>query len=122
MEIRLAEIKKIEGSLNKLVTKDIKIKLAYKIGKLLKVLNEELKSLENARINLVKKYGKKEEGSEDVRVPIEKTEEFMLEFNGLMQEKITVDFEPIPYQEFGDISLSVTDILSLDGYIIKSEE
>jgi hypothetical protein len=122
MEIRLAEIKKIETSLSKLATKDIKINIAYKIGKLLKVLNQELKNLEESRINLVKKYGKKDEGGEDIRVPVERTEEFMLEFNGLMQEKVSVDFEPIPYQEFGDISLSVTDILSLDGYILKYEE
>ena len=88
MKITLAEVKSLESSLSKIFNKDVNIKLAYRLGKLLKRLSEEMKMLEENRIKLVKKYGEEDEETKQLSVPPEKTQEFYNEFNELMQIEI----------------------------------
>ncbi len=121
MKITLAEVKSLESSLSKIFNKDVNIKLAYRLGKLLKRLSEEMKMLEENRIKLVKKYGEEDEETKQLSVPPEKTQEFYNEFNELMQIEIDVDFEPVPLEQFGDIEMSASDVINLDGKIIADE-
>jgi DNA-binding MltR family transcriptional regulator len=121
MKITLAEIKSLETSLSKIFDKDINIKLAYRLGILLKKISEEMQSLEKNRVKLVTKYGVKN-GEGQVSVPDEKTPDFYKEFNELMQISIDIDFEPIPLSAFGDISLSAADVMRLDEKIITNDE
>ena len=122
MKITLAEIKTLEASLSKIFNKDINIKLAYRLGSLIKTLSKELENLEESRVKLVKKYGVEDEETKQVSVPTEKTQEFYAELNELMQIDIDIDFEPIPLEAFGDISISASDALKLDGKIIINTE
>ena len=118
MKITLAEVKSLETSLSKIFDKDIHIKIAYRLSSLLKVLSDEINSLEENRVKLVKKYGEEDKESGQLAVPTEKAEEFYKEFNELLQLEIDIDFEPIPLGAFGDISLSAADVVRLDGKII----
>ena len=122
MKINLAEIKSLEGSLSKIFDKDLNIKVAYRLGTLLKRLSEEMKTLEENRVKLVKKYGEENEETKQFSVPQEKTPDFYKEFNELMQIEIDIDFEPISLKEFGDISISASDVMRLDGKIIVNDE
>jgi len=122
VKITLAEIKTLEASLSKIFNKDINIKLAYRLGSLIKTLSKELENLEESRVKLVKKYGVEDEETKQVSVPTEKTQEFYAELNELMQIDIDIDFEPIPLEAFGDISISASDALKLDGKIIINTE
>jgi hypothetical protein len=79
-------------------------------------------TLEENRINLVKKYGVEDEKTKQVSVPKDKTQEFYAELNELMQLEIDIPFEPISLEEFGDISLSAADVVRLDGKIIANDD
>jgi hypothetical protein len=122
LKITLAEIKSLETSLGKMFNKDVNIKIAYRLGKLLKKLSEEMKALEENRVKLVKKYGVEDEKTKQISVPQDNAQDFHKEFNELMQVEIEVDFEPIPLEQFGDIELSASDVLRLDGKIILGDE
>jgi hypothetical protein len=122
MKLTLAEIKSLETSISKIFNKDINIKLAYKLSTLIKTLSEELRKLEEGRVKLVKKYGKTDEKTGQISVNTEETQSFYKEFNELMQMEIEVDFEPIPLNAFGDIEISASDVLSLDGKILTGED
>lgn len=119
MKITLAEIKSLEKSLSKIFDKDLNIKIAYRLGKLLKKMSDEMNLLEENRIKLVKKYGKQTEDNGQFAVDPDKTQDFYNEINELMQVEIDIDFEPISLEEFGDIKLSASDMIRLDGKIIR---
>jgi hypothetical protein len=120
MKITLAEVKSLETSLAKVFDKEVNIKVAYRLGSLLKKLSEEMAILEENRIKLVKKYGDEDKETKQLSVPQDKAQEFYAEFNELLQLEIDIDFEPIPLQAFGDITLSAADVMRLDGKIIAN--
>ena len=122
MKITLAEIKALENSLLKIFEKEVNIKIAYKLGRFLKKINEELKTLEENRVKLVQKYGKEDEETNQVSVPSENAPKFYQEFNELMSIEIDIDFEPISLKEFGDISISAADALRFDGIILINDQ
>jgi len=122
MKTTLAEMKSLETSLSKIFDKDVNIKIAYRLGKLLKRLSEEMKTLEENRIELVKKHGSTDEKTSQVSVAPENTPAFYKELGELMQIEIDIPFEPIILEELEDIKLSATDILRLEGKIIVSGE
>lgn len=122
MKMTLAEIKSIEESLAKLFDKELNIKIAYKLSSLLKKLSGEVKLLEENRVKLVQKHGKKDEETQQVTVAPESAEAFYKEFSELMQIEVELDFEPIPLDAFGDITLSASDILKLEGKVISCPE
>jgi len=121
MKITLAEIKSLEESLAKIFNKDVNIKIAYRLSSLLKKLNEEMKTLEETRIKLVKQYGEENEETHQFSVSEEKAQDFYKEFNELMQVVIDIDFEPIQLKELGDIDMSASDVLRLDEKIIIND-
>jgi len=120
MKITLAEIKSLEASLAKIFDKEVNIKVAYRLGSLLKKISEEMVLLEENRVKLVKKYGEADAETQQLSVPQEKAQDFYTEFNELLQVEVDIDFEPIPLQAFGDISLSAADVMRLDGKIIAN--
>jgi hypothetical protein len=121
MKIKLAEIKMIEGSLKKVVDKDLPIQLAYRFGKFLKSLNIELQNIEEQRIKLIKKYAVQPQQGQEIKVADGKEPDFYNEFNQLLQQEVNIDFDPIPLAAFGDISLSAIDIYHLDKIIFDEK-
>ncbi len=122
MKINLAGIKSLESSLSKIFDKDVNIKIAYRLSKLLKRLSEEMSMMEESRIKLVTKYGKEDGETKQVTVPQENTADFYKEFNELMMVEIEIDFEPITLASLGNIELSAADVMKMDGKIIIGEE
>lgn len=117
MKFNYAEIRVLEESLEKLISKEVPIRTAYKLGNISKVIAGKLSILETQRINLVKKYSKKEDEDGDFEVIEEKEEEFKKEFSELLMKEIEVDCKPISIPELGDISLTTIDLLKLDKLI-----
>ena len=121
MKISLAEVKALEGSLSKIFEKDVNIKIAYRLSVLLKRLTEEMKLLEDSRIKLVTKHGTKDEKTQSITVLPENSQAFYNDFTELMQVEIDIDFSPVPLKDLGDIELSASDMVKLDGKIIQCE-
>ena len=122
MKITLAEVKSLESILSKIFNKEVNIKIAYRLGSLLKKLNEEMLLLEENRVKLIKKYGIEDEKTKQIQVAPGKTDDFYKEFNELLSLQIEIDFEPIPLKDFGEILISASDILKLDNRIIINDE
>jgi len=118
MKITLAKIKNMEKSLNKIISQDINIKAAFKLGRILKVIENELINVENFRVKLISKYGTKNPENGEVVVNKENVQIFYKELNELLQTEIDIDFSPVNCDEIGDIKISAIDASVLDGIII----
>ena len=123
----LAQIQGMEGSLRKLTNKELKVKIAYRLGKLLKIIGTELSELEENRGRLIRKYGFEVKPNEkdksavargkQYQVNKEKEVDFYREFNELLQEEIEITFEPVSIKELGDVDFTPADIIRLEGII-----
>ncbi|MCD6436250.1 MAG: hypothetical protein J7L15_07660 [Clostridiales bacterium] len=116
MKVKLVEIKNAEEPLKKIVNKELNIRVAYKLAKLLKVFSSELVVIEEARIKLVRKFAEIDE-DKIMKVPQEKTQEFMSEFIEFLQEEIDIDFEPIDISEIEDITFTASDMLKVEKFL-----
>ena len=109
MKVKLGEIYNSVGVLGKLLDTEIPITVSFKLMKLVNTLNSELKTVEEQRIKLVKKYST---GSEtESNVSDDSKEEFLKEFSKLLAEEIDVPWVAISMETLGDsVKLSVNDL------------
>lgn len=113
MDFALGEIRGMKDPLVSLIDKEIPIKAAWKLNRLVKGFDKELGEIEEFRVGLVQKLG--EEGEDgQVSVPEDKMEDFVAQFNELLNQEVTIDFEAIDVDVFGDISVSAKDMMVLE--------
>jgi hypothetical protein len=115
ISIKLSELRNISISLQKILSQDMSIKQAYRMSKLAKCADIDMKEIETQRMALVKKYGEKDEKG-NITVT-EKMQEFMNEFNELLNEEIEVSFIPIDLNDLSDVKLSPIDIANIEIFL-----
>ena len=65
---------------------------------------------------MVKKYSTQEKGT--YAIAPEKVAEFSEKFKALTSIPVKLEIEPIPLSLFGDVKLSVADMVNLDKFIV----
>jgi hypothetical protein len=123
VKITLENLRDASMALSKILTQPMAFKLSYRLLKMTKKIRAEQKDLEDARMELVKKYGKKDERGA-YTVPPEKIEKFMDEFNTVLEEEISLDIPPIPQDliEEADIKLSAVELASIELFLGQEEQ
>ena len=113
MKFALGEIRGMKDPLVSLIDKEIPIKAAWKLNRLVKGFDKELGEIEEFRISLVQKLG---EAGEDgnVSVPQEKMEQFVTEFNELLNQEVAIEYEAIDIDVFGDVTVAAKDMMVLE--------
>ncbi len=117
MKITLGEILNGKNSLEKLISKEIKIKTAFKLSKLAKMVTEEMQLYEEQRIGLVKKYGDEPDEKGATAVKPENNQKFIEELTELTGVEVELDFEPISVDELGDIEISAGDLSLIEKFL-----
>jgi single-stranded DNA-specific DHH superfamily exonuclease len=118
MKIKLAELKNAEPALRKLLTcESLNVRTAYRLGRVVNKIDGELKQLENTRVRLVNKYGKKDK-SGTITVQKNNIDKFTQDMEKLLSMDINIDIEPIPLAELPDnTGLSPVDLSTLEQFI-----
>ena len=128
MEITLRQIREAQQGLFKILTYPMSIKLAYRMKKIAGQLSTELKNIEEARLELIKKYGEKikdKDGKEtqQLQVPDTKIKQFTDEFESLLDEKIKINIEKIPYDCLEAIEkISPLELSTIELFIAEPVE
>ena len=118
MKFQLGEIRQMKEPLIGMLDKDLPIKSAWRLHKLVKAFDKELGEIEEFRVGLVKKLGEEEDEEGMVQVPEGKMEQFVTEFNELLMTEIEVKYEPIEIDALGDIQMSAKELLGLDKIFV----
>ena len=117
MKFALGEIRNMKDPLTSLLDKEVPIKTAWALNRLVKVFDKELGEIEEFRVSLIKKLGT-EDDEGNVQVPEDKMQEFVTEFNELLGQEIDTDFEPIKVDSFGDVNLSAREMMVLEKIFV----
>ena len=121
MKITISEVLNGKTVLEKLVDKEISIKTAYRLSRIIKVLNEELQHFEEQRQKLVQQYGKQQEDTPEGNVTVseENIEPFQNDLTELLTAEIDLGCEPMNINEFGDdVEIKTAELMMIDKFIV----
>jgi hypothetical protein len=131
MKFSLNEILAMNEGLNTVLAKELPVKPAYWLARFLDKVSSEYKVMEDTRTKLVVKYAKKDKDGNPM-MKKDKTgeqkeydltkinmEKFQAEYAELGKEEFEVDFEPIKYDQLGDIKLKPMVLIQLKKIIVE---
>ena len=114
--------------INEVVEMDVKALAAFRLMKIIKEIDEIVKSRQESELNLVRRYAEKEEDG-SIKKPLdengnpingsfeisdENKEEFNKQINELLEYENTLDFDPIKIDDLGLEKISVKKLIKLD--------
>ena len=111
-------------TLQKIAQKDFKAKLAWSIARLLKSAETEIQSFNETRMNLIKKYGEKDENGELVtdekgncKIMTENVDTFTEELNELINTEVEINANKIDFNLLENIDFTPSDMTALEPFI-----
>ena len=120
IKLKLHELKGCEEALRTLMTTRMPMVASFKFSKIIDKLGEELKRLEDTRIELVKKLGEVQEDGNIKIVDPEKYQEFQKELGDLLETEVTLEGDKVSVQEMGaNLEMSPADLFLLGKYFLE---
>ena len=125
MKVKLRKLYEAKIVLDRIFNEKMDAKLAYRLNKISKKVNTELNELEKQRIVLVKKYADEQtEEQKKKNIParvILRLEEFIHEFDELLDSPEEIEVQKIPFVLIESIKLSANDLETLEDFIEENQ-
>lgn len=126
--VKLSDLVNSTETLQKLAQKSFKAKLAWSIARLLKAADTEIQGFQDARLNLIKKYGEKDENGNLVsddkgncKIPPEFTADFNTEFAELINSEVEINANKIKIELLEDIDFTPSEMAILEPFVDMDE-
>ena len=123
IEVKLSTIINSIEVLQKISNSPIKGRTAYKVGKLLKRIEEEFDLFNDSRKKLIDQYALKDKEGDPItedgsyKISPDKISEFNAEVSGLLDTVVKIDLDPIPIEEIENIEFTPNEIILIDDFI-----
>ena len=129
INITLGELVNSTNALQKLASMSLKAKLAWQVAKLLKEAEKEIQSFNDTRMDVIKKYGEKDENGElitdekgNCKILEGQTQEFSNELNELINTQIEINANRLSINDLGNIDFTPAEMAQLEPFIDFDEE
>lgn len=129
IKLKISNIINGTPALQKLASTELKAKLAWQVGRILKAAEEEMQSFNEARLNLIKKYGDKDSNGElitdekgNCTIPNTASETFSNELNELINADVEINANKISISSIEDKEFTPTEMAQLEAFIDFEEE
>lgn len=123
IKIKLGSLDGIMVSLKNVVSKDIPIKVSYRLSKLIKQIEDEYKTFTIQRNKIIEKYGEKDEKNNLVKASDHSiaikpglVDECKKDFDELNSIECEIDFSPVSIELLGDIQVKPQDFFVLNQF------
>jgi len=124
IEITVQEMIDSIDVLKEINNKKMPAKTAYQFARIIREIEKELQSFQDARSKLIEHFGKKddtgkliEDENGNIEIFLEKQEQFKKEIEDLMQSKIQINCEQINLEDILDNKFSPAEINKLFLFI-----
>ena len=124
IKIKINDILNSVEVLQKLSETKLKAKLAWQVGRLLKATDVEIQQFNDARMNLIKKYGEKDENGElitdeggNCRIVPEHSKDFSNELNELINEEVEINANKLVINDLEELDFTPAEMANLESYI-----
>lgn len=124
IEIKLEQLINSSEGLKGLSQKSLKARSAYAIAKILKAADAEMTNFNETRMDLIKKYGEKDENGElktdengNVHIPDEVLNTFSIELQELLGTKVEINANKIRMSDLENVEFTPSEMAQLDEFI-----
>lgn len=128
INVKISELLNSTETLQKLSQKDFKAKLAWSVARLLKAADSEIQDFNKTRMNLIEKYGEKDENGELVtdekgncKIEDDMIAEFTSELNELINTEVEINANKIDIELLEDINFTPSDMTALEPFVDFNE-
>ena len=122
--IKMSDLLNSTEILQKLSQKDFKAKLAWSIARLLKEAEKEIQQFNDTRMNLIKKYGERDEAGDlitdekgNCKIQQDVVQQFTDELNELVNTEIEINANKIDIELLEDTEFTPSDMSLLEPFI-----
>lgn len=115
MKSKLSEVLDMKEPLGRLSMEKLPLKVAFKLSKVIKAIDEHLTDINTQRENLFKDLaieGKDDQEGQLV-IPPENVDEFNKQWGELLGVEVELNLIPIAFDDLPDVQLSSQDMLKL---------
>jgi hypothetical protein len=120
--MKLKDLLQMVAPLQALSTSKLPVKVGYRVSKILRKIEPELKAYETSRMDLFKEFGVHDVAKDQYSIPPEKMAEFGLQMQSLVDEDLGLDLPTIRVSELGDLTIEPTQLLGLDPILVDDTE
>lgn len=124
IKVKILDLVNSTETLQKLSQKDFKAKLAWSIARLLKAAEKEIQEFNDTRMNLIKKYGEKDENGELVtddkgncKIDNSVLNEFSNELNDLMNTEVEINANKIDIELLENLEFTPSEMAILEPFV-----
>ena len=124
IKLRINDLLNSTEVLQKLSKTDLKAKTAWQVTRMLKAADAEIQSFNDARMNLIRKYGEKDENGElitndenNCKIPDSTIEQFSVELNDLINSEIEINANKISINDIENLSFTPNEMNLLEPFI-----
>lgn len=129
IQLKIADLLNSTDVLQKLAGKELKAKLAWQVGRMLKEAEKEIQSFNETRMKLINKYGSKDENGELVmdennncKIEPESINNFSNELNELIASEIEINAHKIKIDDIENINFTPSEMAQLEPFVDFGEE
>lgn len=119
MKVKQGVIRDAQAGFVAIMQAQMPIKLAWSVGRNLRKLDMSMADFEKPRMELIKKYGAKDEKTGGVQVTPENMEAFNKEYDELADKEVDVDIWKISLDKLSGAGVKLTpaQLLSIEPFI-----
>jgi len=123
IKIKLNDVVNSTETFNKIMQQSFKGSLAFKIARLARELDTEMKTFNEERQKIIQKYGKKDENGELIidengNISFDKTNlnEINQEFNSLLETELEINADKLPMDSMDNFEITPQEMLGIEVF------
>lgn len=118
--MKLKQLIDAESALHRLMNTPLPAAVAFRIQRVIRVVQPELQSYEEQRLKLVHELGEKGEDGRTIVTP-ENMPAFNEQLEALWAEEVELHYKPLPIKDLGNTAVTAADLLALDWLFVDEE-
>ena len=129
IELKIQDLLNSTDALQKLAKMNLKARLAWQVAKLLKVVDEEIQDFNKTRIEVIKKYGNKDENGElitddkgNCKIEGSNLAIFNKELEELAETKIELQVNRIKISDLEDLDFTPAEMVQLELFLDMEDD
>lgn len=123
IKVTMGQILTANQIFTKLINDTYTGRAAFTIARLVREVTKETESFEKARMEIIRRYGDKDENGElvlnegNVHIPEENISKCNQELNDVLSAELEINAEPIDMQWLEKVELSLNEALALEPFM-----
>jgi len=120
--LTLGELMGLIDPINVMLDRELPFSTSYKLMQIADQVDEHSKRYQKLNEEMIKKYGKKEEGREDYQIPEKDKKDFLDDRKKLLDSEIEVSIPALTQEEVEKMSIKPRHLMALKKLIEFSEK